>query len=445
MQPRISLTNRFSLSDQHRYVQRKTVHYTCDAVPQPDHKTMKNHLTKQIAGSVFALIACQLTATADLSTEFAAEFAASDAPKIIPKVRTGNPGTKAKVFSSYNKKKDVTLFRFTIPRGDKGSKGARGPKGDAGPAGAMGATGATGPVGSIGPIGATGPAGPVGPIGATGPAGPVGAVGPIGPIGPDGPVGPAGASPFTLDGLNAVYTQGNVGIGTSAPERRLHVKFPTGGGLVVETDVGNPLVQLKRSSAGAGAKNWDISNDGSTLSFRAIDDGYTSVLSTPLRLTRTGSGGIGRTPSTNQFEVEGTASKTAAGSWLANSDRRIKTDVAEVSGAEALDKLSAVRAVSFDYTPDYREAHPSLDDRRYLNVIAQEFAQVFPEWVKSSGEFLPNTDPEDPANGILQVDTWPLTIYSAAAIKELNERDRKKDAQIAALEARIAALEKLLR
>ena len=46
--------------------------------------------------------------------------------------------------------------------------------------------------------------------------------GPQGPAGPTGPQGPAGASPFFLNGSDAVYTQGNVGIGTITPFQNPH-------------------------------------------------------------------------------------------------------------------------------------------------------------------------------------------------------------------------------
>jgi len=146
--------------------------------------------------------------------------------------------------------------------------------------------------------------------------------------------------------------------------------------------------------------------------------------------------GINRVATTNAFEVEGNASKSTAGDWLANSDERIKTDVETVKGA--LDILDKVRLVSFKYTSYYRDAHPSIEDRRYLNVIAQEFRQVFPDYVKTSGETLP--DGEE----ILQVDAYPLTVYSAAAVQELHELVKDKDAEIAKLKERMSKMETLL-
>ena len=82
-------------------------------------------------------------------------------------------------------------------------------------------------------------------------------------------------------------------------------------------------------------------------------------------------------------------------------------------------------------------------------MIAQEFQRVFPESVKKSGEKLPNGDE------ILQVDTYPLTIYSAAAVQELHRKVsqdeaalrkelERRDAENAELKQRLAALEKIV-
>ena len=158
----------------------------------------------------------------------------------------------------------------------------------------------------------------------------------------------------------------------------------------------------------------------------------------------TGRVGIGRTPTTNTLEVAGNASKSIAGSWLSNSDRRIKADVKSIAGG--LETLDKVRLVDFRYTDDYLAAHPEIDDKRYPNVIAQEFAEVFPDHVKETGEFLPDGSP------ILQVDTYPLTIYSAVAVQELHRDSlelRKQNEllrqQLSDQEDRLDKLEELLK
>lgn len=146
-----------------------------------------------------------------------------------------------------------------------------------------------------------------------------------------------------------------------------------------------------------------------------------------------GSLGVKRSPAANTLEVEGSASKTTAGNWLANSDRRIKTDIRPVENA--LETLDRVRLVGFHYTEDYLRAHPGLEDRTYLNVIAQEFAEVFPEHVRSSGEKLAD------GSEILQVDTYPLTIYSAAAVQELRRENQELRRQMQAQEERLRRIE----
>ncbi len=192
---------------------------------------------------------------------------------------------------------------------------------------------------------------------------------------------------------------------------------------------------IGRQASGMGTSEFYISyeNVGPNSTFSGIG----------IRIQTNGNTGIGRMATTNKLEVNGNASKTASGSWLANSDARIKTDVETVT--DALDTLDRVRLVSFEYTDDYKADHDGIDERRYLNVIAQEFAQVFPEHVKGSGEYLPD------GSEILQVDIHPLTIYSAAAVQELrtlvtdleSEND-EQSSRIADLESRLELLESLI-
>ena len=147
-----------------------------------------------------------------------------------------------------------------------------------------------------------------------------------------------------------------------------------------------------------------------------------------------GNVGIGRIPTANELEVEGNASKTSAGSWLANSDARIKTDVRSLENA--LDVINQLRPVQFKYTDEYRAKHPSVDDRYYVNYIAQEFQRVFPDDVKNSGE-----------DNLLQIDTHPAVIYAVAAIQELHEKTRELDEKsnrIEQLEAQMAEMQAVL-
>jgi hypothetical protein len=116
-----------------------------------------------------------------------------------------------------------------------------------------GDSGATGAQGPAGVPGSTGPAGPSGPQGPTGSTGTTGATGPQGPAGPQGSSGA-----FTLDGTTASFVGGNVGIGTTAPEAKLHVE----GGDILAGPPGEEWILHTRSTFG-----------GDFLHITDLDDG----------------------------------------------------------------------------------------------------------------------------------------------------------------------------
>jgi hypothetical protein len=264
------------------------------------------------------------------------------------------------------------------------------------------------------------------------------------------------ASPFTNARSNNDLTLSSfLGIGfgsgsTSLPAAALHVQdgtvavTPSNSACAIFERAGTNYIQIL--SPDANEKGIAF---GSPLSGFAGGIYYTNATGMSLRtgtndtqmtIDAAGLIGMGRTPTANKLEVNGNASKTTAGSWLANSDARIKQDIRPITSA--LDTLDRVQLVSFAYTPGYRNTHKGIDDRRYLNVIAQQFATVFPDWVQSSGEKLPD------GSSILQVDTYPLTIYAAAGVQELHgqvkrlqdENTRLRD-RLAALDARLQRLE----
>lgn len=223
---------------------------------------------------------------------------------------------------------------------------------------------------------------------------------------------------------------------------RLTLHGATGGtrvDLLTDSSSGNGDLTLHRNDGQTGAS---LSGGGSLALYDSFGAAHV-VLNAESQSSRINVRlGIGRLAAVHALEVEGDASKSTAGGWAANSDARIKTDVATVTNA--LETLERVRLVSFRYTDEYRSAHPGIADRRYLNVVAQEFAGVFPEYVRGSGDKLPTGTGEP----ILQVDTYPLTIYAAAAIQELNRKliaeVQRQKAENTELRARLEKLERLV-
>ena len=218
-----------------------------------------------------------------------------------------------------------------------------------------------------------------------------------------------------------IRSDGRVGIGTGiSPASRFHVRgtqaeifldqFESGSGT-------NP--NLRISNFAPGGRSWGLISSHAVVSvesFTVFD--YTAG---PGRLTINSSGntGLGRTSTAHRLEVEGNASKTTAGDWLANSDARLKTDIRSVDNA--LETIRRLRPVKFRYNDTFIKLHPSVTDRYYYNFIAQEFREVFPESVQDDGE------------GYLQVDTYNVRPFLVSAVQELDaglEELKSENAQL---------------
>ena len=125
------------------------------------------------------------------------------------------------------------------------------------------------------------------------------------------------------------------------------------------------------------------------------------------------------------LHVNGTAGKPGGGSWAVASDARLKENVAELDGA--LEKLMRLRGVTFEYIdPESIGELPGTQ----TGMIAQEVAEVFPEWV------------EEAPDGYLRLSIRGFEALTVEALRDLRE---EKDAELDALrgeyEARIEALE----
>lgn len=156
-----------------------------------------------------------------------------------------------------------------------------------------------------------------------------------------------------------------------------------------------------------------------------------------LTILKNGRTGIGRSPTTNKLEVNGTASKTVLGDWPANSDRRIKTDICEIK--DPFETMLKLHPITFRYTDEWRDIHPEIKDKVYYNFIAQEYQQVFPESVQGSGEYLMDDEEE-----ILQIDTYNARIVTIKAVQLLINENKLLKEEIRIMKSEIENIKTII-
>jgi len=192
---------------------------------------------------------------------------------------------------------------------------------------------------------------------------------------------------------------GHVGIGTTSPDttnNSVHITNVTGephdAGITLER-IGQAKVQLRAGNLSEG------------LIFRTLTDSpflFLNVDSEKFRIAANGN-------------ISGTF-----GLYHAASDRRLKKDIVTITNA--LHKVLSLHGVNYRWQ-DGGEA-----DAIQMGLIAQEVEQVIPEVVHTAEDEM----------GTKSIRHENLVALLIEAIKELKA---DKDAQIAALEARLVALE----
>jgi hypothetical protein len=131
--------------------------------------------------------------------------------------------------------------------------------------------------------------------------------------------------------------------------------------------------------------------------------------------------GIMRNPATNALEVEGNASKNVAGGWLANSDSRLKKNIATISPNDALEKILQLRGVTYHWNDD--KTGTNRPKNLQMGFIAQEIAEIFPEKVTEDNL------------GFLQTAYGDYDPIVFQAIKALNDKIEKLENENSALKS----------
>lgn len=202
---------------------------------------------------------------------------------------------------------------------------------------------------------------------------------------------------------------GNVGIGTSNPESKLH---SIGGYFRVEYT--SPVyIDFKHSGASLNNKIARIGNDGGNMIFDVVNDSYTTPTER-MRITNGGNVGIGTATPSVRLQVAG---DIIANSIAGSSDVRFKKNILPID--TPLQKVLQLRGVTFDWkTKDF----PSrmFSENRAVGFIAQEVEQVLPELVKT----------ENTAEGYKSVQYDKVVALLVEAMKEQQKQINRLNRQL---------------
>jgi len=190
----------------------------------------------------------------------------------------------------------------------------------------------------------------------------------------DGSLRLTGGGALSAAGL--IVSDGNsVGVGIS-PAAPLHVHRGSDAGIYITTDanIGANHTYLYFGSDNDGTVNWaglGQKNDGAL-----IFTGGNDLATFQMILEDGGNLGVGVADPAEKLEVDGTVKATDI---LLSSDRNLKKDIRTLDASLA--KVLKLRPVSYKWrTEQYPDR--DFDDREHAGFIAQEVAEVYPNFVR---------------------------------------------------------------
>jgi hypothetical protein len=211
-----------------------------------------------------------------------------------------------------------------------------------------------------------------------------------------------------------IDTSGNVGIGTSEPDHKLHM-VGAGPRILIESTSGNPEVNFK-GAGDSGADVWALYKETISGDLRFYQNSNKVTIQ-----NGTGDVGIGTTnPMGFKLAVNGDAAKTGSLAWVTLSDLRLK----EIKGDYelGLSEISRLQPVRYNYKQN-DELGLSLR-RGLVGLVAQDVQKVIPEAVKENEQ------------GYLMLDGDPILWAMLNSIKELKAQNEQLKKRIDALERR---------
>jgi len=171
----------------------------------------------------------------------------------------------------------------------------------------------------------------------------------------------------------------------------------------------------------AMGRHAQATNDGTFVWADSEDADFASTGTNQFLIRASGGVGIGTDSPQFALHVNGEAGKPGGGAWSVASDARLKKDIRPLE--QALARLLQLHGVTYEYK-DPKAIHELPGQQ--TGMIAQEVEKVFPDWVEKAPD------------GMRRLS---IHGFEALAVEALRDLRTEKDAQISALEKRLAALE----
>lgn len=241
-------------------------------------------------------------------------------------------------------------------------------------------------------------------------------------------IGGAGSTSPT----NGLYVTGDVGIGTSNPNAKLHVVSSGTSGYAGEIALTAPNMTSGETVLTFGKNT--ITRNRAELRFKYVASGSTSNryefgfsnVQPFVAFTAGEQAGIGTLSPSYKLHVNGSAGKPGGGSWTNASDKRLKDRI--VPFQDGLDAILAIRPVKYHYNKlSGMDTQPE-----YVGVIAQELKEIAPYMV---GSF------EKDEETYLDVDNSAMTYMLINGMKEQQALIQKQAAAIELLQQQVEALQ----
>jgi hypothetical protein len=215
-----------------------------------------------------------------------------------------------------------------------------------------------------------------------------------------------------------INSNGNIGIGTTTPSRRLEVN-----GCASVMTSGEARYHLFN---GGGVTEWLFGQKSSSSHNFTITRMANLVENDCLSIDNNGNVGVGTASPSYKLHVVG--SIYATGDIIAFSDMRLKSNLEKI--VSPLDKVSQLTGYTYDFNNDTIQEKTKISSR-YTGIVAQDLEKVLPEAVHKD------------ANGNLSVAYGNMAGLFVEAIKELRHENLLLKDKLNLMEERIAKLEVL--